>query len=75
MFVTTHKPAAKEPVLIDVRAVAEMLGCSERHVYRLVDSGRMPRPRKLGALCRWSRAEIDSWIAAGCPAIKSRTAN
>ena|GEM_PF-5892389 len=28
--------------LLDVQAIAEMLGCSSRHVYRLSDFDRMP---------------------------------
>ena len=46
--------------LLDVRAVAALLGgCSVRHIYRLVDGGRMPRPLKLRSLLRWRRAELD----------------
>ena len=44
--------------LLDVRAVAGLLDCSARHVYRLSDSGKMPRPVKLGQLVRWRRAEL-----------------
>jgi excisionase family DNA binding protein len=62
-------PAAL-PALLDVRAVAQLLACSPRHVYRLADGGRMPPPRRLGTLVRWSRAELDDWIAAGCPAVR-----
>ncbi len=47
------------------------LGCSTRHVYRLADSGRMPRPIKLGSLVRWPRAVIEQWIADGCPNIRN----
>lgn len=54
--------------LLDVRAVAELLGhCSIRHIYRMADGGRMPRPLKLGSLVRWRRGELEAWIAAGCP--------
>ena len=53
--------------MLSVGDVADMLGCSSRHVYRLSDSGRMPRPIKLGALVRWRRAELEKWIAEGCP--------
>lgn len=63
--------AAVEPALMDVRAVAHLLNCSTRHVYRLADAGKMPRPRHIGALVRWSRPEILEWIADGCPAIRS----
>jgi excisionase family DNA binding protein len=55
------------PQLFDVAAVAEMLGCSPRHVYRLSDSGKMPGPVRLGSLVRWSATAIREWIAAGCP--------
>jgi len=60
------------PALVSVRDLAHLLNCSQRSVYRLADSGRMPRPVKLGALVRWRRAEIDKWIADGCPAVRFR---
>ena len=58
----------QQAALLDVGAVAAMLACSTRHVYRLADAGRMPRPVKLGALVRWRANEIADWIAAGCSA-------
>ena len=58
-------PAAQ---LLDVRAVAALLDCSPRHVYRLADAGRMPAPVRIGALVRWRRTDLDAWLAAGCPA-------
>lgn len=61
---TQAEPSAR---LLDVQAVADMLGCSMRHVYRLSDAGRMPGPVKLGALVRWNRAAIEKWITDGCP--------
>ena len=56
--------------LLDVRAVARMLDCSPRYVYRMSDSGRMPRPVKLGNLVRWNRDAIEDWLAAGCPGVR-----
>lgn len=63
----TAIPDAKSPALLDVRAVANLIGCSTRNVFRLSDSGKMPPPLKIGALVRWRMEEIQSWIAAGCP--------
>ena len=60
-------PPAEEVRLLDVNAVAQLLSCSTRHVYRLADSGRMPRPQKLGALVRWDRIELEKWLADDCP--------
>lgn len=69
MSVTTTKPAITEPAMIDVETVAALLSVSRRHVYMLTNSGRMPRPRKLGAAVRWERAEVERWIADGCPRV------
>ena len=60
---TTREPS----LLIDVQDVAAMLQCSPRHVYRLCDAGRMPKPHRIGALCRWDRAAIVEWVTRGCP--------
>ncbi len=45
-------PVSAEPPakLLDVQAVANMLDCSVRHVYRLSDTEQMPSPVKLGAV-------------------------
>jgi excisionase family DNA binding protein len=53
--------------LLTVESVASMLDVSKRHVYRLSDAGKMPRPIKLGGAVRWDGTAISSWIAAGCP--------
>jgi predicted DNA-binding transcriptional regulator AlpA len=58
------------PRLLDARAVARMLGCSWRHVYRLSDGGRMPPPIKLGALVRWDYDTLARWIANRCPPVR-----
>jgi predicted DNA-binding transcriptional regulator AlpA len=57
----------------DVRALAEKLDCSPRHVYRLADAGRMPSPLRLASLVRWDLEEIDRWIADGCPSCRKGT--
>ena len=67
----TDVTAARAPQLLDVGTVAEMLDCSQRHVYRLSDAGRMPPPVKLGSLVRWSAAAIREWITQGCPSVRS----
>jgi excisionase family DNA binding protein len=64
-------PADASAKLLDVAAVAEMLGCSQRHVYRLADGGKMPAPVKLGALVRWSASTIREWIDQGCPSVRN----
>ncbi len=51
----------------DVGDIATLLKASSRHVRRLADAGAMPRPLHLGRLVRWRRADVDQWLAAGCP--------
>lgn len=58
--------------LIDANEVAGLLGVSPRMVWRLRDSGKMPRPTKIGSLVRWPREVIEDWIDAGCPATERR---
>ena len=57
--------------LLDIRQIAGLLCCSSRHVQRLADSGKMPRPIHLGSLLRWPKAAIESWVAAGCPSCRN----
>ena len=59
--------------LLDVHTLATMLQCSPRHVYRLSDAGKMPRPLKLGASVRWRRKDVEDWIEAGCPVTRMGT--
>ena len=55
---------------LDVNAVAELLGCSSRHVRRLADSYRMPRPVHLGRLVRWRKTDVEQWLDARCPSCR-----
>lgn len=69
--ITGRDSAPVESALLDVDQVAALCRCSARTVYRLADSGRMPRPLKLGALVRWRREEVLNWIAGGCRPVRT----
>lgn len=75
MSVVSDKPEPQPAVtaeLLSVRDVAALLGdCSVRHLYRMADAGRIPRPIKLGGLVRWRRAELVAWLDAGCPPVRT----
>lgn len=71
MTTTTLPPAdAPAAALLDVRAVAALLDCSPRHVYRMADAGQLPAPVRLGALVRWRRQDLDAWLADGCRPVR-----
>lgn len=60
--------------LLDVRAVAELLGCSPRHVYRMADAGKIVPPVRIGALVRWKATgpgSIQEWLDGGCQPVRS----
>lgn len=65
------EPERAPAAMLDVRDIAAMLQCSVRSVYRMSDGGKMPRPIKLGQLCRWRKAEVLDWISAGCRPVRA----
>ena len=49
---------------VDVRQLAAILGCSERTIWRHEGKGLIPGARRVGGVVRWSRQEIDDFLAA-----------
>jgi excisionase family DNA binding protein len=47
--------------------VAELLGISDRHMWKLHAAAQLPAPVRLGRSVRWRRAELLDWLAAGAP--------
>ena len=71
---TAVSPPLDSPaMLMDVSQVAAILNVSTRTVYRMSDSGALPRPRRLNTLIRWSRLEIEAWVKADCPSCRPAT--
>jgi len=70
---------SSEQLLLDVRAVAALLNCSPRTVWRLRDRGAIPPPIILSSgVVRWRRATLLRWLdemqpndrAAGGPSVE-----
>ena len=66
MSTQTNSPESERLALPAVE-VAKLLGISERHLWALNSSGRLPRPVRLGRACRWNLAELRAWLDASCP--------
>lgn len=49
-------------LLLDVRQVADRLGCSTRTVRRLADSGELPAGFKMRALRRWLASDVAAYV-------------
>jgi excisionase family DNA binding protein len=58
---------APGPLLIAADEVAAMLDISTRTLWRLVSAKRVVAPVRIGGSTRWRRAEVEAWVAAGCP--------
>lgn len=62
----------EEPWLLTACDFAARLHISERELWRMRSSGKLPSPVELGPkLIRWDRSEILDWIDAACPCQKS----
>lgn len=60
---------ASDPRRIALTSVelADLLGISRAHVWRLLAGGKLPQPVRLGRSVRWDRWTIEEWMAAGAP--------
>ena len=55
-------------LLLDCRQAAALLHVSRAAFWKLHSQGRVPLPIRLSArIVRWRRAELESWVAEGCP--------
>jgi excisionase family DNA binding protein len=47
---------------ITTKQLAQMLGVSERHLYRQHAAGKLPRPVRIGRCVRWDPEEFREWL-------------
>lgn len=59
-----------QDTLVNVEALAAMLMCGQRSVWRWRDMGRLPAPVQVGRCIRWRHSDISAWIVAGCPDVR-----
>lgn len=55
--------------LMSIDEVRALVPCSRSFFRKLCEQGKAPKPIRLGRLTRWSREEINAWMAARCPSI------
>lgn len=61
-----HPSSLEAPLLIDAARACELLGIGRRSLWSLTNRGAVPSVR-IGRLVRYAPAELERWIAAGCP--------
>ena len=52
--------------LINAKAVAKLLNCSARQVWKLLAGGRLPAAVRLGRSVKWRESDVQRFIAVGC---------
>lgn len=52
---------------VDSRGAGALFGLSDRQWRHLSATDEVPAPRRLGGAVRWSLAELQAWLEAGCP--------
>ncbi len=58
--------ASNPPSLIDAQVVKQRLGgISDSTLWRLMRSGEIPAPRKIGARNFWRESEISAFVEGG----------
>jgi predicted DNA-binding transcriptional regulator AlpA len=63
----------QEPLLITADQLAVWLQVSVRSLWRLRSAGQIPPPVRLRKAVRWRLADIEDWLAKGCPAQPDET--
>ncbi len=63
----TAPTAGPTPLLIDIRDLAGLLSRSVPSLERDQAAGRLPAPLRIGRSKFWRKAEVEEWVAAGCP--------
>lgn len=58
-LVSPIAPAKDE--ILNVRQAADFIGCTERHVYRLVSNGMIPYAKK-GSRLKFSKNSLVQWL-------------
>jgi excisionase family DNA binding protein len=56
---------------LTAKQLAELLNVSERHIYRMNASGKLPRPKRIGRCVRWDPDEVRRMLGGDGPAGQS----
>jgi len=59
------------PLLLRDKQLAELLGVGRATIHAWRAAGNLPPPLRIGGAVRWRRDEIEAWLAAGAPDVKT----
>ena len=62
-----QRKSSEDTMLINSREAAKRLKVSQRTLWGMHNSGKMPPPIRIGRMVRWSVEVLKKWTEAGCP--------
>ena len=62
------------PLMVDIKGLAKLLGCSRRHLERQKAAGELPDPAAVGNKHVWRVADIELFVKANCDMNRYRAA-
>lgn len=65
-------PDDSPSLLLTIDDVAHLVRMSIRQIQRWKSAGWFPQELNIGGNVRWRRADIEAWVAAGCPKLGNR---
>jgi excisionase family DNA binding protein len=69
---TSQEKHGDIPELLTIRELAKILKVSQRSIWRLVASGKLVEPLRVGGSIRWRRDDIRNWIDNGCEQVSPK---
>ena len=69
---TSYDKQGEIPELLTIRDLATILKVSQRSIWRLVASGQLVEPLRVGGSIRWRRDDIRDWIDNGCGRVNTK---
>jgi len=66
----SYQANTPQPLLLRAKALATLLGVSERTIHSWRASGRLPPANKIAGTVVWRRSDIDAWIAWNFPSVE-----
>lgn len=61
-----HKEFVK-PQMVTANQLGDMLGVSQRHIWRMKALGKLPMAVQIGRCVRWYLKDIERWLELSCP--------
>ncbi|MER2908938.1 helix-turn-helix transcriptional regulator [Morganella morganii] len=49
---------------VDMKFITQFTSLTDKWFYKQIQSGKFPKPIKLGSCSRWLKSEVEAWLLA-----------